>query len=314
MFNSLQRMLLGIALLPSAPLAAAPQGPDIRIDDTTRFYALYDSAKGKPTVAQLQQYLEGGTPGLAEFATLRRVTAQRIADQIAAEPAMYANARQCLAELPVVRERLVQVFANLQQLYPQARFPPVTIAVGRGRPVGLISPGGVIIGLEALCAAEFMNPNAQDRFVHVITHEYIHLQQTASTDFTSDDPDATVLRVSLLEGIAEFVTELVSGNVGNGRHAQWTRGREARIESAFALDMDSTNLKPWLYNYQPGSSEPYDLGYWVGYRIAKAYYQQASDKRAAVRELLQQDDPKGILEASGWAPGMWLPAKAEAPR
>lgn len=313
MFNRLQWTLLALVLLPAATLAAAQPGPDIRIEDATRFYAMYDAADGKPSVAQLQQYLDGGTPGLAEFVTLRRVTAQRIADRIATDPAMYDKARHCLDELPLVRKRLVQVFANLQRLYPDARFPPVTIAVGRGRPVGLTSPSGVLIGLEALCAADFMNPNAQDRFVYVIAHEYIHIQQTARTDFEPGDPAGNVLRMSLVEGIAEFVTELVSGEVANGRHAQWTRGREAHIESAFALDMDSTNLKPWVYNYQPGSDEPYDLGYWVGYRIAKAYYLKADDKRAAVRRLLLQDDPKAILEESGWVPGMWMPAKAPAP-
>ena len=73
--------------------------------------------------------------------------------------------------------------------------------------------------------------------------------------------------------------------------------------------LDSTDLSPWLYNYTPGSQEPYDLGYWVGYRIAKAYYLQARDKREAVRALVQQDDPKAILAASGWTPGMWMPAK-----
>ncbi|KAG0933397.1 hypothetical protein G6F31_016323 [Rhizopus arrhizus] len=154
-----------------------------------------------------------------------------------------------------------------------------------------------------------MNPNVQDRFVHVIAHEYVHVQQTGLTDFEPGDPHATVLRVSLGEGIAEFITELISGNVGNGRHAAWTRGREVHIESAFALDLDSTDLSPWLYNYTPGSQEPYDLGYWVGYRIAKAYYLQARDKRDAVRALIQQDNPKAILAASGWTPGMWMPAK-----
>ncbi len=36
----------------------------------------------------------------------------------------------------------------------------------------------------------------------------------------------------------------------------------------------------------------------VGYRIAKAYYLQAKDKRDAVRALIQQDNPKAILAAS----------------
>lgn len=306
----LLRGLLALALAGTAGVAhgAAP-GPEILIADASRFYAVYDTTDGQPSVAQLAQYLAEGTPSLGEFASRRRVTAERIADAMRRDPAMYANGRTCLDELPAVRQRLVQVFANLQAIYPQARFPPVAIMVGRGRPVGLTYPGGVLIGLEALCAADFMNPNVQDRFVHVIAHEYVHIQQTGAIDFEQGDPRATVLRLSLAEGVAEFITELVSGNVGNGRHAAWTRGREVHIESAFALDLDSTDLSPWLYNYTLGSDAPYDLGYWVGYRIAKAYYLQARDKREAVRALIEQDDPKAILAASGWTPGMWMPAK-----
>jgi len=47
-----------------------------------------------------------------------------------------------------------------------------------------------------------------------------------------------------------------------------------------------------------------DLGYWVGYRIAKAYYQRAADKQQAVREILEMSDPKAFLAKSGWRPGM----------
>jgi hypothetical protein len=215
--------------------AAVPAGPQIVTDDVSRFYALYDNAGGKPSVAQLRGYMAEGSAGLAELAKTRRVTPERIAESIANQPELYAQGRSCLAELPAVKQRLTQVFSNLQAIYPQAAFPPVTIAVGRGRPVGLTSKSGVIIGLEALCAADFMNPNVQDRFVHVIAHEYVHIQQTGLTDFEPGDPHATVLRVSLGEGIAEFIAELISGNVGNGRHAAWTRGREVHIESAFAV-------------------------------------------------------------------------------
>lgn len=309
MFVSLRCLLaLAIGGVLGSAHAAAP-GPEILTTDATRFYALYEATAGKPSVSQLEQYLAEGTPSLLEFAKLRRVTAQRIADAMARDPMMYATGRACLAELPAVRQRLVQVFAKLQAIYPQAKFPPVAIVVGRSKPVGMTHRTGVVIGLEALCAADFMNPNAQDRFVHVIAHEYVHIQQTGVGEYQPGDPRATVLRESLGEGIAEFVAELISGNVGNGRHAAWTRGREVHIESAFALDLDSTDLKPWIYNYTPGSQEPYDLGYWVGYRIAKAYYLQASNKHDAVRALIEQDDPKAILAASGWTPGMWMPAK-----
>ncbi len=122
--------------------AAVPAGPQILTEDVSRFYALYDSAGGKPSVAQLRGYLAEGSAGLAELAKVRRVTPERIAESIANQPELYAQGRSCLAELPAVKQRLTQVFSNLQAIYPQTRFPPVTIAVGRGRPVGLTSKAG----------------------------------------------------------------------------------------------------------------------------------------------------------------------------
>jgi len=52
--------------------------------------------------------------------------------------------------------------------------------------------------------------------------------------------------------------------------------------------------------------EPGDLGYWVGYRIVKSYYQHSRDKRQAVREILEMSDPHAFLARSGWSPGMTL--------
>ena len=47
-----------------------------------------------------------------------------------------------------------------------------------------------------------------------------------------------------------------------------------------------------------------DLGYWVGYRIVKTYYQRASDKQQALRDILELSDPHAFLAKSGWRPGM----------
>lgn len=303
------RLLPSVLLLAAACLPAAASEPVIRTDDVDRFYALYDATGGRPTVEQLDAYLQEGSQSLREFARLRRVTGERIAERIASDPALYEDARRCLAVLPAATERLRTALATLSDLYPAAEYPPVAIVVGRGRPVGIVNPSGATIGLEALCAADFMNPDPEDRFVHVIAHEYVHTQQPGTRELEGlepGDPRMTVLRLSLMEGAAEFIGELVSGSVGNTRHAEWTRGREAEIEAAFARDMDSTRLDDWLWNYKAGSDEPYDLGYWVGYRIVKAYYQRADDKRAAIARILEMDDPHAFLAESGWTPGMAL--------
>lgn len=65
-----------------------------------------------------------------------------------------------------------------------------------------------------------------------------------------------------------------------------------------------TDLSKWLHNSPP--IKPNDLGYWVGYRIVKAYHQHAVDKRRAFREILEMTDAKAFLAKSDWYPGIRL--------
>lgn len=292
-----------IALSPIAAQQASPAAtPEIVIADVDRFYALYDAANGQPTADQLQQYIDGGSPGLRHFAVARRITGARIAEAIAARPHIYTGARHCAALLPRVRQRLETVLLELGRLYPAARFPTVTIAVGRGRPVGMGTPAtGVQVGIEALCAADFLNPDLEDRFVHVLAHEYVHALQAPEL---SEIATPTVLQASLVEGAAEFIAELISGNVAYSHLSATVAGREAEIERAFMADGAKTDLSDWLYNAT--AENPGDLGYWVGYRIVRAYYLNAPDKRRALREILEMTDASAFLAASGWRPGMTL--------
>jgi hypothetical protein len=81
-----------------------------------------------------------------------------------------------------------------------------------------------------------------------------------------------------------------------------TKGREQEIETAFAADVDQTELSRWVDNSTLEKGN--DLGYWVGYRIVKAYYQRAADKQQALREILELSDPHAFLTKSGWRSGM----------
>ena len=228
---------IGIALALALTLAAAPAGagtagPQVLTSDVSRFYAVYDAAGGHPSVEQLDAYLAGGSVGLHEFARLRRVTGARIAETLASHPETYAKARQCLAVLPTVKRRLDRALVRLKALYPEARMAPVTIVVGRGRPVGITSPSGVTMGLEALCAADFMNPNLEDRFVYTVAHEYGHVQQPAALgDLEPGQPQATVLRMSTRVIPTAFIHCSRSGAAIGDMSRIGTEGCDARILS-----------------------------------------------------------------------------------
>lgn len=290
-----------VAAAATADVAANDTQPVIETGDVARFYELYDAAGGNPTAEALQHdYLDPGSDGLHHLARLRRVTGESIAAAIAKRPEIYVEARDCADALPRVRERLAVAMDKLTELYPEARFPPITIAVGRGKPVGIGERDtGVQIGLEALCATDLINPDIEDRFVGVAAHEFAHVQQAVTFG-----EGTTVLAASLEEGVAEFITELTTGAVAYAYMDRLVAGRELEIETAFAADAEKTDLSEWIYNSTP--EKPADLGYWVGYRIVKAYYQQADDKHQALRDIFGMTDPEAFLEHSGWRPGITL--------
>ena len=78
----------------------------------------------------------------------------------------------------------------------------------------------------------------------------------------------------------------------------------ALIEQAFEKDALGTNYSRWMYAGVGTPDKPADLGYWVGYRIVKTYYEHATDKKAAIAALLHIDNASAprFLKDSGWKP------------
>lgn len=298
--TTLATILCAAGAVIGAPTHAAQV--EIRTADVDLFYQVYDAAHGAPTAAALQSgYLDAGSDGVRQFIPERIRSADALEKTIATHREVYESARKCVTALSAVRTRLAQVFATLAEIDPEARFPPVVVLIGRNNSGGTTGASGVLIGLEVACRAEWLQPDPASRLVHLIAHEYGHVQQ-----FPQGGEDLirrSVLVQSLIEGEAELIAELTSGEASESYLQRWTRGQEREIGERFLADADSTDLKPWLYNGVGTPEKPGDLGYWVGYCIAKAYYQRAPDKRAALKTLLELRDPKQILADSRWKPG-----------
>lgn len=309
--NWLGRSMIGLILLLTGPSCiaaqvtakpAASKQPDIRIDDVSRFYKVYDAAHGHPDAQTLQHdYLDPGSAGLHEFVSARIHSAEKLASAIEKSPDVYRQTRDCAKALPAVRTSLQPVFSKLAQLYPEARFPPVTVVIGRNTTGGTTTPAGVTIGLETVCRARWMNPDISARLMHLIAHEYVHVQQPAAA--VAPPPGATLLFQSLVEGGAEFIGEMISGEIANTQLLRWTKGQECTIESAFQKQAMGTGVSDWLYNGPGDADKPGDLGYWVGYRMARAYYARATDKRKAIADIIaiSNESAPAFLRRSGWS-------------
>jgi uncharacterized protein YjaZ len=78
---------------------------------------------------------------------------------------------------------------------------------------------------------------------------------------------------------------------------------EAELWAEFSKHFDDTNFFPWMYG-KPPDGKPNDLGYFIGYRIAQAYYEQAADKKQAIRDIItaRNGNVRELLAMSGYAP------------
>jgi hypothetical protein len=291
--------MTGAALAQPADAKARAQ---IRTSDVDLFYRVFDAAHGRPTAEALQHdYIDAGSDAVRQFVPNRIVSGSALATTIAKHRDVYDQARGCMHALPAVKAKLEKAFGRLAAIDRNAEFPPVTILVGRNNSGGTTGKSGVLIGLEVACRSSWPQADLTERLFHLIAHEYGHVEQSA--ELNDESKPTSVLRQSLIEGGAELIGARISGQASNVHLQRWTRGRVRAIDEQFLAEADSPDISHWLYNGVGTPEQPGDLGYWVGDRIARAYYDKATDKAAALQDLLALKDPRAILAASGWRPG-----------
>src|SRR5207302_1931526 len=111
--------------------------------------------------------------------------------------------------------------------------------------------------------------------------ELLHALRTYPRYYAAMRPGQhdTLLRHALGEGIADFLSELAMGPwAANTPRQIYGRAHEHDLWVDFQDEMDVASdslIRTWMYNgiVPPGKNHgAVDIGYWVGYRIAAAYY------------------------------------------
>ncbi|WP_322965801.1 hypothetical protein [Sphingomonas fuzhouensis] len=304
------------AAVPALQTIARPMSPTLVIDsDIARFWIAFDAINATDDPAERLRlirtlYIEPGTPGLHALMAARRYTDQQYVDAIARWPKFWASVRPLTARSQAAVATLNADVARFRRLYPGLRPASITYAIGVLRTGGTTMADKVLIGAElglgdeTVDVSELPEPmrsrlatffrsrpfanNAQNNI-----HEYVHTQQ--------QETDGTLLQQSLREGVAELVAELITGRKPALPVYNYGPTHEAAIKARFVTEMGGDAYGHWLWN---GTANPFgvsDLGYFVGYRIARRYYDAAGDKRAAIRTLIElpYNDPIAIRDFVG---------------
>ena len=284
-----------------------PDAAKLITTDVENFWRCYDKAAPENLAEVLERdYLKPGSPGLKDFLRLRITDADALARTVSAAPKYYASIRESTLRVPALEKRIRASFYALKHLYPDAVFPDVYFVIGRMNSGGTTSARGLLIGTE-MFARTPKTPDAELTEWHkqvlvavenlplIVAHELIHFQQKHPRERKS-----SLLAQSVIEGGADFLGELISGDHINRHLHAYGNEREVALWNEFRKEMDGNKASGWLYNGADTKGRPADLGYYVGYKVVESYYAQALDKRSAIKEILTIEDFSKFLKASGY--------------
>ncbi|WP_185147259.1 Ig-like domain-containing protein [Chryseobacterium sp. KBW03] len=246
-------------------------------------------------------YTDKGTEGLKTFMKVRDYNDTVFVNIIDKYPKFWNSIRPNTLAIKTKTNELEASVAKLKQLYPELKEAEMYFTIGGLNSGGTVSGNKVLVGAEIATGlpstdvSEFQDDwlkgvfaeQSLDNIVSLNVHEYIHTQQTGNR--------RRVLSQSIKEGACDLIAELVMNTTLERKYLSYGAAHSAEVKDLFKKEMFTGNFRNWLYNgRQKGESA--DLGYYVGYEICKLYYQNAKDKKQAVRDIIElnYDDDKAV--------------------
>ena len=279
--------------------------------DIGKFWQAYDLAaseadKEKRVAIFQTEYLDKGSAGLKDFLRLRIKSAESLVNTIDRMPKYYASIRPQTLQVQRMENKMRAAFKKFKSIYPQAVFPDVYFLIGVTSSGGTTGPSGLLIGTEMygktaktpmgeLSAWLKVVLSTVEQVPAIVAHESCHYNQR----YNSASDQRHLLGKSLQEGACDTIGELISGRNINEHLKVYGRTHADEIWRDFEVDMYKPDISKWIYNAASVKDRPADLGYYMGYLITQAYYNQAKDKKQAVYDILNIQDARKFYDASG---------------
>ncbi|WP_316802630.1 DUF2268 domain-containing putative Zn-dependent protease [Pedobacter nototheniae] len=271
--------------------------------DIDNFWTAFDQLKTTTdSLKQLdilqQWYVDKGTPGLKAFMEAKGYTTALWLKCIRDYPKYWASIRPKTYQVKNLSKQFDPYLKKFKQLYPELKPAHIYFCIGAMRSGGTTQGDKVLIGAELATGnpevdlselpkniqtwlSTYFGTNPFKDIVLLNMHEYVHTQEKRSGN--------TLLAQSLFEGTADFVAELITGKVPGMPYMTYGKAHEVELKQKFKAQMFLTNYGDWLYNGASNTFGVGDLGYYMGYSICKNYYNQAKNKKTAIKELIELD-------------------------
>jgi hypothetical protein len=292
-----------------------PDSARLITSDIPRFWRVFDSVpRDSASIRALgpifqRVYVDSGSVGLGDFERDNIYTTDNLADLVSGHWRYYAAVKGNTLAVDTATGVTMAIrasYSRLKALCTDVVFPDVYFVIGAMNSAGISTPHGLVIGVE-MNARDDSTPLAQLDAWHrantgrivdlpgIVAHELTHFQQPTPPE------KPTLLVAALEEGGADFIAQLTSGVHLNRPAHLYGDAHEAALWREFSQALDATDLHGWFYNGNTSVDRPADLGYYEGYKIAEAFYRRATDKLAAVCQIMHSTDAHDLLRRSGYA-------------
>ncbi|WP_138434606.1 gliding motility protein GldB-related protein [Winogradskyella algicola] len=271
--------------------------------DVTNFWKAYDQIiTTQDSVLQYKYldslYLDKGTAGLEGIIEARKYTAEEYINAINTYPKFWNSIRQNTLQIAKVGTQLEEGIEKLKTIYPELKSAKIYFSIGAFRTPGTTIDSLVLIGSELAMAdtntntselpenlsyvKSYFATNPKKNLVFLNIHEYVHTQQKPRV--------YNLLSSVIYEGVAEFVTVKALNQPSPNPQIKFGKNNANRIREVFENEMFYVaNFDKWLNGDAPNEFGMRDLGYYVGYQICENYYNQAEDKQAAIKTMIELD-------------------------
>lgn len=284
------------------PVIAQQSTQKVFFSDIDNFWVAYDSIRSTSDslrqLAYLQRlYIGKGTPGLKSFMEARSYTAAGYVGAIRHYPKYWNSIRPFTQRARTAATAIEPYLDKFRKLYPALHPASIYFTIGLFRSGGTVKDGAVLIGAELATGgpgvdvsefpartkaflSQYYQTDHSQSIVELNVHEYVHTQEGESGN--------SLLGQALYEGTCDLIAELVTGRVPALPYTTYGPAHEPELKAKFKAEMFSPSISNWFYNQL--SDDPQhvaDLGYYMGYRICKTYYQRAKNKQAAIKRLIE---------------------------
>ena len=289
-------------------------GPDYKFyySDLKNFRTLLKTAReGGDTLTAMKTYFSKGSEGMKAWIKRYDTQPEQMVKAITYLPKYYAYLSQMDTTLMKYEIQIADGLDGLKKLYPSpfVHIPPIYyfILFGGG---GSIEMTANMISVDYFGYHEDMDktefnvvgglmPNGNfplapvEMVPQVVIHETTHLLQTymqGETNYVSIYKESVQMMIAyaIREGSAEFLAFLASGLLDTKRFA-FGEENEKELWTLFEplLYEKVDQNKGWFSGKSPEHPEwPWQIGYYVGFKMVEYYYKNAENKETAINFIL----------------------------